>query len=259
MKFKMIAPDKSISLFVKSILVFQENNPSRSTSLPFYADGYPGLMYQETDNGLLVNPHRKMMPGLFLYGQTVKPIELEMKGRYSLIVFQLYPFVLRTIFGLSPKSVTDDCFNLEESEIENITSLHAELRKSGSLNDKIGKITSLLYHLFMVKRENFDYKVIQAVQFIFKTKGQENVTAILNHLKMNERTLERRFLNEVGLSPKKFSKIIQFQLSLEQLTLKDFTRLTDIVYKTGFTDQSHFIKVFKAFTGKTPKGFSARK
>ena len=80
-----------------------------------------------------------------------------------------------------------------------------------------------------------------------------------SELKLNERTLERRFLNEVGLSPKQFSKIIQFQLSLEQLTLKDFTKLTDIVYENGFADQSHFIKVFKAFTGKTPKTFKKLK
>ena len=31
--------------------------------------------------------------------------------------------------------------------------------------------------------------------------------------------------------------------------------LSEIAYLAGFTDQSHFIKVFKAFTGKTPKAF----
>jgi AraC-like DNA-binding protein len=67
--------------------------------------------------------------------------------------------------------------------------------------------------------------------------------------------LERRFLSETGLSPKQFAKIIQFQNSLTQLSVKDYTSLTDVVYQNGFSDQSHFIKVFKAFTGKTPKAF----
>jgi len=74
-------------------------------------------------------------------------------------------------------------------------------------------------------------------------------------LHLNERTFERRFVAAVGISAKQFSRIIQFQQSLEQLTVKDYTKLSDIVYSNGFADQSHFIRVFKAFTGKSPKKF----
>jgi AraC-like DNA-binding protein len=63
----------------------------------------------------------------------------------------------------------------------------------------------------------------------------------------------------VGVTAKQFAKIIQFQQSLEQITVKDYSKLTDIVYANGFADQSHFIKVFKAFTGKTPLAFTSKK
>jgi hypothetical protein len=72
-----------------------------------------GLMFQETENGLLVNPHKKLMPAFFLYGQTIKPIELEIKGKYELIVFQLYPFVLKSFFKVEPQTINDDCYDLE--------------------------------------------------------------------------------------------------------------------------------------------------
>jgi len=52
--------------------------------------------------------------------------------------------------------------------------------------------------------------------------------------------------------------IIQFQNSLTQLTIKDYTILTDVVYNNGYADQSHFIRVFKSFTGKTPKNFAKK-
>ena len=48
------------------------------------------------------------------------------------------------------------------------------------------------------------------------------------------------------------------RLVIERVAGKDYTTLTDIVYENGFADQSHFIKVFKAFTGKTPKAFKYR-
>ncbi|MDG1692959.1 MAG: helix-turn-helix domain-containing protein, partial [Methylophilaceae bacterium] len=56
----------------------------------------------------------------------------------------------------------------------------------------------------------------------------------------------------VGLSPKQFSKIIQFQSSLNKLTEAKFQKLTDIGFDSGFTDQSHFIRTFKSYTGQTP-------
>lgn len=114
MNFKTVNPDKSISLFVKNILVFEETEINQKTVLPFFADGYPGLMFQDTENGLLVSPHNKQMPLLFLYGQTIKPIELVIEGTYKLIIFQLYPFVLKNFFNIRAKDVNDGCYDLQQ-------------------------------------------------------------------------------------------------------------------------------------------------
>ena len=254
MNFQNIIPDKSISLFVKNIWVFENNDGEIKTSLPFFADGFPGLMFQKTDNGLKVQPHNKQMPEVFLYGQTIKPIELEISGAYLVIIFQLYPFVLRTFFDINPQSINDNCYYLEEND-STITSLNLQLTKSETVNEKIEIIKNLLLFYFEKKKQNLDFEIRKTIETIIQTKGQENISLIAEKSNLTIRTLERRFLNETGISAKQFAKIIQFQASLKQLTLKDYTKLTDIVYQNGFSDQSHFIKVFKAFTGKTPKKF----
>jgi len=41
------------------------------------------------------------MPLLFIYGQTIKPIELVIRGSYKLIAFQLYPFVIKSFYNLN--------------------------------------------------------------------------------------------------------------------------------------------------------------
>jgi len=255
MNFQNIIPDKSISLFVKNIWVFENDDRNKKTNLPFFADGYPGLMFQQTDNGLTVKPHDKLMPEIFLYGQTIKPIELEISGSYILIIFQLYPFVLRTFFNIIPKSINDSCYYLDEATGTNITDLVIKLQSSKTVEHKIEIISKLLLLYFEKKRQNLDFKIRQAILRIIQTNGQESILTIAEKLNINLRTFERRFLNETGLPPKQFAKIIQFQASLEQLTVKDYTKLTDIVYQNGFSDQSHFTRVFKAFTGKTPKTF----
>jgi len=255
MDFKSIIPGKSISLFVKNILVFEEQEKTQKTVLPFFADGYPGLMFQQTENGLLVNPHNKRMPSFFLYGQTIKPIELVMTGTYKLIIFQLYPFVLKSFFDVSPIDINDDCYDLQQVQSAIVIDTISKLNHSKQTADRIGIISSLLYFMFQEKRTLLDYKINQAIKIIIDNKGQTGVGHLCKQLHLNERTFERRFVAAVGISAKQFSRIIQFQQSLEQLTVKDYTKLSDIVYSNGFADQSHFIRVFKAFTGKSPKKF----
>ncbi|MEZ4747997.1 MAG: helix-turn-helix domain-containing protein [Calditrichia bacterium] len=47
----------------------------------------------------------------------------------------------------------------------------------------------------------------------------------------------------------------QFRSAMEQMTEADYVNLTEIGYDNGFADQSHFIRSFKRYTGKTPKEF----
>lgn len=253
MDFKNVHPDHSISLFVKNILIFEETQTGQKTVLPFFADGYPGLVFQETENGLLVSPHNKEMPVLFLYGQTIKPIELVIEGPYKLIIFQLYPFVLKHFFNLTAKDLNDDCYDLQQ--IENGVHITQQVSNFSKTEKRIDILSAFLLDIFQSKKEFLDGQISNAIQTIIDQKGQITIKEICAKIHLTERTFERRFLKEVGISAKQFSTIIQFQLSLQQLTLKDFTKLTDIVYSNGFVDQSHFIKVFKAFTGKTPKAF----
>jgi AraC-like DNA-binding protein len=257
MNFKTIHPNNSISHFVKSILVFEEQEENQNTVLPFFADGYPGLIFQEAANGLVVSPHNKKMPFLFLYGQTIKPIELHFKGSYKLIIFQLYPCVLKSFFDITSKDINDSCYDL--TQVSNGLETEQKLIQNKSFEKRIEIINDFLFAIFQIKKEKLDFKIKQAIQLILDHKGKIAILQICNNLSITERTFERRFLKEVGILPKQFSQIIQFQQSLEQLTLKDYTKLTDIVYANGFSDQSHFIKVFKAFTGKTPKNFTPKK
>jgi YesN/AraC family two-component response regulator len=42
---------------------------------------------------------------------------------------------------------------------------------------------------------------------------------------------------------------------MNMLTENDFCMLTDIGLDSGYADQSHFIRTFKKYTGKTPSNF----
>lgn len=253
MESKAIQPDRSISLFVKNILVLEDDCKDQKTILPFFADGYPGLMFQQSTDGLYVMPYNIEMSSFFLYGQTIKPIELVIEGTYTLVVFQLYPFVLHSLFNINAKDINDKCYDLEDFIKAGAT--NQQLAKPISNKKRIEIITAFLVELFNTKKVALDLQIRQALEIIIEHQGQVSVKDICKKIHLTERTFERRFLKEAGISAKQFSKMIQFQQSLQQITLKEYNKLTDLVYENGFADQSHFIRVFKAFTGTTPKKF----
>ena len=250
-----IQPGPEIALFVKSILVYESDADGKAV-LPFYADGYPGIMYFESGKGLTVHPHDKQMPSFFIYGQTLEPLQLVFETSFRMIVFQFYPFILRSFFGIDPKTINDNCYNLIELKDPAVTNTVKSLENSTSHMDRVATITGYLQTVFAEKRQRLDSDIREAILKITEYKGQVAIADVCDTIGVNQRTFERRFAAETGLLPKQFAKIIQFQSSLGQLAGNDYDKLTDIVYENGFSDQSHFIKVFKAYTGMTPKAFS---
>ena len=84
--------------------------------------------------------------------------------------------------------------------------------------------------------------------------------SVLSPRSLSERTgihykkLERVFSKYTGYNPKNFSRIIRFYRALQQMK-KSAQSLTGIGLDGGYYDQPHFIRDFKAFTGKSPTKF----
>jgi len=58
------------------------------------------------------------------------------------------------------------------------------------------------------------------------------------------------------LTPSEYLNLYKVNKAIKLLQNNTFDRLTDIGLISGFYDQSHFIKIFKKFSGRTPKEFS---
>ena len=250
MNSKSLVPDQSIARYVKSILVYNSENDNDRTVLPFFADGYPGLIYHTAVNNMTLFPSAQLMKPFFIYGQTLHPIELVVKGRFQMVIFQLYPFALRSLFNLDALSLNDDCYSLMGSEKTTAQKLESE----DSHQNYISIITELLAGKIRSMTVKNDL-IKESIKLILDSNGTISVKEITERLNVSERSLQRLFKLEAGISPKKFSKIIQFQASLEQLSKEEYLKLSQIAYEKGFADQSHFIRIFKQYTGNTPSSF----
>lgn len=80
------------------------------------------------------------------------------------------------------------------------------------------------------------------------------VTALASRLKISPRTLERRFDAALNLTPFEAGKRIRLAHA-ERLLQRTQRTVTQVAQDTGFSDVSHFIRIFKATHEITPEAW----
>ncbi len=252
---KQLPMHKNIEAFGKDILVLEADDPLKENKIPLYADGFIGLVYSKSDHSFYQQPKGKKLSEFYLYGQTVEPITLEVKGTFKLICIRLYPFAVRVLLDIDPMVLKDDCYDLKHVENASTQVTLNKLQKTENWDDIVKILADFFSKLVKTASANPDYRIKLAIHLILKTKGTISIKELREKLGIGERTLERHFLKEVGVTAKQFARIIQFSTAMQQMTDADYVNLTDIGYNSGFSDQSHFIRSFKRYTGKTPKEY----
>lgn len=252
---KQLPIPKSLEPFVKDIFLLESVEINIEKKFPFYADGFPGIIYSKSTNPFYLQPRNKKLSDFYLYGQTIEPISLDVIGAFRLVCIRLYPFTVRILLGVDPKVLNDDCYDL--MLVENIDTQRTleKLRQTEEESNIVEILADYFTELLQNASINPDYRIKLAINLILKSNGIISIKELRDQLSVNERTLERHFLKEIGVTPKQFAKIIQFNSSMEQMTEADYVNLTDISYDRGFADQSHFIRSFKRYAGKTPREF----
>lgn len=101
-----------------------------------------------------------------------------------------------------------------------------------------------------------DGRVQAAVRQIQQRPGFTSIRELARYLNCTERTLNRRFTEVVGVSPKLYARVQRFLQTLRWLNQQEQHsdwHWHDFVVAAGYYDQSHLINEFKAFTGRSPQ------
>lgn len=258
MHYREITPGQSLRSYVKNYFIYES-----SSNLDFQDTVFPsgcmeiifnlGSGKWQTHNG------REFVttPAVEFWGQVIQPLRIKSIGLNTMLGIRFFPhgtaFFLNENLEVFNNQVTDfsDLFGIQ------VKRLHEKLMEVQGWKDRIKLLEEfLLEQLVTTPKSHRKISVVNDVMNELTRKDFfDNIENVASRYGISSRYLQKLFLQYTGLTPKLYSKIDRFQNSLRLICRKE-NSLTSIAYDCGYSDQSHFIRDFKSFTGITPSDYS---
>ncbi|WP_394973833.1 helix-turn-helix domain-containing protein [uncultured Croceitalea sp.] len=161
------------------------------------------------------------------------------------------------IFIFFPKgiaSITD----LSATLYSDVSSLHYKIFNSNSFTEQVEHV-----ELFFSKKilpDVTNTKISRDIcNHIYQNNGNIIIKDMLSKFSHSRQKINQLFLDHTNNSIKEFALYTRLRAIMKYRANNPQESLTDITYKFGYFDQSHFIKDMKKITGVTPSKFSKSK
>lgn len=176
---------------------------------------------------------------------------LTVKDHFTLVAYFLKPHALVSLFDISAQELTDKPIDLNLLQHCKRANILEQLLNAASTTRMLALLDDYLLNL--ITKINTDTSFIKyATGKIIQNPYQEILREIQGEYGVTERTFQRMFEKNIGVSPNQFRRICQFNNAFQQLNRERTKSLTEITFYNGYADQSHFIRAFKEFTNMTP-------
>lgn len=257
MKYQTFTPPPELAKYVKSYWTLESSERDHPTSSErVFPDGCIELMFHYGDlfREYKGGDNPQLQPRSFIYGQVEKFIEIEATGKIGILGVRFHPNGLKPFVKVDVNDLTG-----KTVAVEDLWGKDGEILEDRMLNARTNEDRIALFQVFLLRKlsefPETDPIVERCVDSILKSDGNIPINDLANQLNIGRRHLERKFISNVGISPKLLSRITRFNNTLKLIEHKQFTSLTMVAYEGGFYDQAHFIRDFKVFTGLNPKQY----
>jgi AraC-like DNA-binding protein len=254
MDYQQVAPAPRLAPFVECVWTLEGHasdlGPDDQPVLP---DGRPELIVHFADpfDRLWTGGRVERQAAILFAGQLDAQLVLQPTGRVSVLGVRFHPFGAAALLRdpqvrLVGRTVALDAV---DSRLQRDLSIIRGL--TDSAREAVPHVEALLIRTLDPSR--IDPRVRFTSAAILASRGRVSIDALVRETSITRRHLERRFLQAVGVSPKRLARIIRFQHALEWLR-QPAERSTGATTAAmcGYADQSHFIRDFRGLAGCSP-------
>jgi len=174
--------------------------------------------------------------------------DMEISGALRTFSARMQPAAAVQLLGLKPSALVDGFvpIDLAPGMIE-------ALRAASSWHAMAAEMDGWLSQF--AKGAKDDDRVAQVARRMRESRGQVSISELAESAELSIHQFQRRFLRLTGLNPKHYARVCRVSHAVHLKEIKPESSWTTVALDSGYTDQSHFIRDFKALTGVRPKDF----
>ena len=191
---------------------------------------------------------RAQMSVSYVISGRSKSVFTQSSGGLRLAGVKLDPRALRTLLGMPLSEFRDStpaCSDLGVAALSELETRIANLRV-------VDQVASA-FDQFFLRRMTDGFREENAVSHLLEriraTRGSQSILQWAREHRVDPRTLERRFVAQMGMAPKQFARIERFKHSYHGLSTQQGKGRS---YLEPYYDESHFNREFRYFLGMSP-------
>ncbi|MBS1752823.1 MAG: AraC family transcriptional regulator [Ferruginibacter sp.] len=194
------------------------------------------------------------IPKSFIQGYHYNTIELALPESQFLFGVVLHTAVTKHILKIPAGEFARQCIDLTEVD-PSFNSLWHQLAEKKNFSDKVSHLSDWLLKRMCCLNPR---ELALNEMFTLKSDIALYVPNLSEWLCYSPRHLSRMFYELTGMNTEQTLLYLKYLKAVNLIHYSGLS-LTQIAYACEFSDQSHFIKVFKSFTELTPNEYKNRK
>jgi AraC-like DNA-binding protein len=172
-----------------------------------------------------------------------------MQGHVHEFVILFRPGGFSRLFSVPPDELTNRHFEGRAVLGRSVDELRCRLGEAGSFAERVRVADQ---YLLARAPHCLQSGVIAAARELRQHRGRPRISGLAETAGLSLRQFERRFVSEVGMSPKLYARVARFEAALEIRMRAPGLRWIDIAHDLGYHDQMHMVHDFRQFSGLTP-------
>ncbi len=255
MRYREFAPQPALADVVECLWTLEGDASANAVADPVLPDGRPELIIHlgQPFERLTIDGRFESQPAVLFAGQLPEQLLLRPCGHVAVLGVRFHPHGAAAILEAPQYEMAGSPIALDAAS-QSLANLFDPVREADGLSD-LNTAIALVQRLLLraIDPSRIDRRVAFAVDAIGRTFGRVSVDALATATGLTRRHLERRFLDTVGVSPKRLARLARFQRALRLLNRRDMPRGgTETAAACGYADQAHFIRDFRLLAGCSP-------
>jgi AraC-like DNA-binding protein len=248
-RYAVYLPSPRFASVVETYWILE--GPGEGVAGPVFPDGrvelifhYGAAFYRQHPTELV-----ERQPGAIVAGQMLAPVTLFHHGHPGVAAIRLRPAAASSILRTPATELTGHLADLRDV----VGPVEAVRERLSIASDDRARIAVLEQWLADRGLRTPSRAIDAAVDAIAAAGVSVDLTRVAFQSGLGLRQLERRFLNDVGLPPKSFARIVRLQRALRRIRRGD--SLSDVASACGYYDQSHMARDFRSLADSSPSAW----